>query len=189
MSRNAIRCSRPHRLATNLSGHDFRLCQKTKQPPKTLSTTNSTGRRVEPSHRRRPTAMPGRPPNGGKNGRGGGNRTRNLWFWRPALCQLSYAPKDHIRLLKNLPDGQQSEPVRFALPKARHTLFPLFEKACLPQGHTTRPASPLTLADKAASQQTAIFTNNQLQAVSARAAGPTTEPGDSQPLTGLVRPT
>ncbi len=25
-------------------------------------------------------------------GRGGGNRTHNLWFWRPALCQLSYAP-------------------------------------------------------------------------------------------------
>src|SRR5215217_2569871 len=25
-------------------------------------------------------------------GRGGGHRTPNLWFWRPALCQLSYAP-------------------------------------------------------------------------------------------------
>ena len=27
------------------------------------------------------------------SGRGGGNRTRNLWFWRPAHCQLCYAPK------------------------------------------------------------------------------------------------
>ena len=26
------------------------------------------------------------------SGRGGGPRTPNLWFWRPALCQLSYAP-------------------------------------------------------------------------------------------------
>lgn len=27
-----------------------------------------------------------------KNGRGGGSRTRNPWFWKPVLCQLSYAP-------------------------------------------------------------------------------------------------
>ena len=26
-------------------------------------------------------------------GRGGGNRTPNLRFWRPTLCQLSYTPK------------------------------------------------------------------------------------------------
>ncbi|CAG9204124.1 hypothetical protein BVI434_190001 [Burkholderia vietnamiensis] len=26
-------------------------------------------------------------------GRGRGNRTPNLRFWRPTLCQLSYTPK------------------------------------------------------------------------------------------------
>ena len=25
-------------------------------------------------------------------GRGGGTRTRNRWFWKPVLCQLSYTP-------------------------------------------------------------------------------------------------
>ena len=29
----------------------------------------------------------------GSNGRGDANRTRNLRFWRPLLCQLSYSPK------------------------------------------------------------------------------------------------
>src|SRR6056297_2733590 len=29
-----------------------------------------------------------------KNGRPGGNRTPNLRFWRPPLCQLSYWPND-----------------------------------------------------------------------------------------------
>ncbi|SPJ18734.1 hypothetical protein SBBP2_910002 [Burkholderiales bacterium] len=30
-----------------------------------------------------------------KLGRGRGNRTPNLRFWRPTLCQLSYAPSGH----------------------------------------------------------------------------------------------
>ena len=28
------------------------------------------------------------------SGRGGKTRTRDTWFWRPVLYQLSYAPKN-----------------------------------------------------------------------------------------------
>ncbi len=32
-------------------------------------------------------------PSGGVRSRGDRDRTCDLWFWRPALCQLSYAPE------------------------------------------------------------------------------------------------
>ena len=38
-----------------------------------------------------------------KNGRPGGNRTPNLRFWRPSLCQLSYWPNIYAEKIAGLP--------------------------------------------------------------------------------------
>ena len=38
-----------------------------------------------------------------KSGRPGGNRTPNLRFWRPPLCQLSYWPSKHEREMGSRP--------------------------------------------------------------------------------------
>src|SRR5215813_747266 len=52
------------------------------------------------------------PPGAGRGelGRPGGNRTPNLRFWRPSLCQLSYWPK----LMKGL--RPKTQPLRFTAP-------------------------------------------------------------------------
>ena len=59
------------------------------------------------------------------NGRPGGNRTHNLRFWRPPLCQLSYRPlrspkyitlfpKSYERILRTIPAPTVLPPSRTA---------------------------------------------------------------------------
>src|SRR4030042_240920 len=39
--------------------------------------------------------------------RPGGNRTPNLRFWRPTLCQLSYWPVSRVPILRQNPETRQ----------------------------------------------------------------------------------
>src|SRR5207237_9999396 len=47
-------------------------------------------------------------------GRPRGNRTPNLRFWRPTLCQLSYTPVDHSMILATTPEPTVLPPSRMA---------------------------------------------------------------------------
>src|SRR5260370_40045335 len=48
----------------------------------------------------------------GHAGRAGGNRTPNLRFWRPPLCQLSYCPVHALRATINGVDATPSYKVK-----------------------------------------------------------------------------
>src|SRR5690554_6605841 len=50
-------------------------------------------------------------------GRPGGNRTPNLRFWRPPLCQLSYWPNDWLR------ESCEPSMSKFTLNDSRFTSF------------------------------------------------------------------